>query len=698
MQDVEAQPQRMWRTPTEIVQQLNTLDNSHESVSISIIGQSANGTPIQCVQIAKGGNVPIENRSAVLVVAGIDGDQLLGIEVATDLIDELLSMDSEQTKELLETHRLYIIPLVNPDVVSLYFEDVKDNRRKNLRPTDNDHDGECDEDGGEDLNGDGVITMMRVPDVEKATHLADPEEPRLQIKPDSFEGQIASFKLYSEGIDNDGDGKYNEDGLGGVDLNKNFMHGYQFHGETAGSWQLSENESKALADFVLSHQEIAAILVYGQHDTLSKAMKENGRNQAGAPKNLDAGDVELYKRISERFNEITSLNNTEQPNWDGSFVAWSYAQYGVPAFSTPLWSRPDLSKKDGIEEKITHASDESLSSGDKSNRGEGRGQGGRGGFDREAMIAEFDSDGDGELSADERVAFRESMQDRFGGGGQGGGRGGGRPGGGRRPSNSDDNSTESENNSNLTPSGIGDISQETLDELYQAALDAGYPVSEEDMAEITPEQVEQYAKMSGVEIRRVKIINGDEKSATGDAAWLAYSDDQRGGEGFVEWTTFDHPQLGIVEIGGWVPYFKTVPPTDVIDETTTTQAEFVLDLASKLPDVHLGTPSIEKLGNGLWELKIAVRNDGWFPTGTAMAKRNKRARPYVIRLEVPNETIVSGQKVNRIWALEGGGTKKWYKWILQGKLNSDVNITLYSEKFGNETISTSLKNSTGGGS
>ena len=80
-----------------------------------------------------------------------------------------------------------------------------------------------------------------------------------------------------------------------------------------------------------------------------------------------------------------------------------------------------------------------------------------------------------------------------------------------------------------------------------------------------------------------------------------------------------------------------------------------------------------------------------------MAKRNKRARPYVIRLEVPNETIVSGQKVNRIWALEGGGTQKWYKWILQGKPNSDVNITLYSEKFGNETISTSLKDTTGGG-
>ena len=98
LQDIEAQPQRMWRTPSEIVQHLNMLDNSHDSVSISIIGQSTNGTPIQCVQIAKAGDIPIENRSAVLVVAGIDGDQLLGTEVATDLIEGLLSMEAEQTK------------------------------------------------------------------------------------------------------------------------------------------------------------------------------------------------------------------------------------------------------------------------------------------------------------------------------------------------------------------------------------------------------------------------------------------------------------------------------------------------------------------------------------------------------------------------------------------------------------------------
>ena len=113
--------------------------------------------------------------------------------------------------------------------------------------------------------------------------------------------------------------------------------------------------------------------------------------------------------------------------------------------------------------------------------------------------------------------------------------------------------------------------------------------------------------------------------------------------------------------------------------------------------MHLETPIIEKLGNNLWEVKIAVRNDGWFPTGTAMAKKNKRARPYIVRIDVPNKILISGRRVNRIWSLSGGGTRQWFTWIVQGKPNENVNITLFSEKFGSETISISLKNTSGGG-
>ncbi len=613
---ISQKPKRQWRTPIEIANQVRSFD----SVTTTTIGFSKNGMPIQCIEVARESKTPIENRAAILVVAGIDGHHLLGTEVATDLVAVLLALPAEETAPLLEEHKLYVIPQVNPDAAAFYFNPVQHEQLRNLTPSDNDHDGEKDEDGGEDLNGDGFITMMRVPDLEKATHLADPDEPRLQIKPDPLKNQAASFVVYTEGIDDDGDGKYNEDGRGGVDLNKNFMHGYKEHGDGAGHWQLSESESKALADFVLTHQEIAAIVVYGQHDTLSKPLTENGKNNSGAPKKLAEDDVELYKIISEKFVELTELKDVNQPNWDGSFVAWSYAQFGVPSFSTPLWSRPKV--EDTIEETKT----------------------------------------EGDESKDNNEPSEVVSQDE-----------------------------------ELTPSGVGDISQETMDELFEAAIAAGYIDGGEAKDEMTPslEETEMYCKMMGIEIKRVKNGKDKNKSTSEDAKWLEYSDTQREAKGFIEWVPFEHPQLGAVEIGGWVPYFKTLPPTEAIVGITEKQTTFVIDIASRLPKVRLSSPRIEKLSNGLWEVQVAVINDGWFPTGTAIAKKNKRARPFVVRLDIPNDTIVSGQKVNRVWSLNGGGTRTWFKWILQGKPNQNIAITLFSEKFGSKTISVPLKETKG---
>ena len=609
--DLVAQPadiERMWRTPTELLATVSAIAESTESVSINTIGTSRNGQAIYSVRVSTDGPLPPEDRPAILIVAGIDGDHLLGSEVAVDIVHELLRRDDDSTKQILQSNTFYIIPQVNPDAADFYFASIQHGQRRNIRPFDNDRDGLIDEDGGDDLNNDGYITMMRVPDLEKASRVADPDHPRLDKEPDSLEGESAQFILYTEGIDNDGDGKFNEDSIGGVDLNKNFMHGYTYHEDGAGPWQLSEPETKALINFVLSHQEIAVIVVYGQHDTLSKPMKESGKDEAGAPKTIDKDDEKVYEKISETFVEISDLKTVDHPSWDGSFVAWAYAQYGVPAFSTPLWGRPEIDTEEETSDK----------------------------------------------------------------------------------------NEKTESNSDLTPSDVGDISQETLDELLQAAEAAGYPVSDAMVAELTPEMVERYSKMTGVQVKRVSKEKKGANDKKGDAAWLTYSDENRNGEGFVEWTPFDHPQLGQVEIGGWVPYFKTLPPTSEIESITTKQVDFLIELTSRLPKVHLEEPIVQELGNGLWEVKVSVVNDGWFPSGTAIAKKNKRARPFVVRIDVPNESIVTGQKVNRIWSLDGGGTRIWYRWIIQGKRMSKISIKLFSEKFGTEIITLPLKSTKGG--
>jgi hypothetical protein len=595
---------RDWRTPAQFDKAITQRQfQSGSAMKVDTIGKSRTGRPIRALRVNA-----LDNRPAILIVAGIDGDHLLGSEVAMDVVDQLIARsDEESIQSLLSQYEVIVIPQVNPDAAAMYFDAVRRNQRRNLRPDDADRDGSIDEDSGDDLNGDGYITMMRVPDLEKATHLADPDNPRLNIKPDSIKGQSAQFAIYMEGADDDGDGKYNEDARGGVDLNRNYMHGYEPHADGSGPWQVSEPESLSLLRYVLDHQEIAAVVVYGVNDTLTNPPTDTSTLDSGAVKQIHEGDKEMYAEVSKLFREITGLESAPKTDMDGSFAAWSYAQFGVPTFSTPLWTGPAPDREPETKEEDETATD----------------------------------------------------------------------------------------NEGLTPSGVGDISQETLDELLDAAEAAGFPVTDEMKASMTPEMVEQYAKMSGITIRRVAEQSNANKNSGGDAAWLAYSDNNRNGAGFIEWAPFEHPQLGTVEIGGWVPYFRTLPPTDEIQSISEKQVEFLLALADRLPDVHLGDPTVTQLADQLWEVKVPVINDGWLPSGTAMAEQNKRARPHVVRLETPNDTVVSGQRVQRLYTIPGSGAHQWYQWIITGDQDTPITITLFSEKYGTTSVTVPLTH--GGG-
>jgi len=595
------------------------------------IGDSREGRDIVSLRLAMPGEVEPDRRPALLLVANIDGDHLVGSSVAMAVAERLLFMaaqDEEATVDFLTDHTMYVVPRVNPDAAERFFADVRSERRRTVRPDDRDRDGAIDEDPPNDLNGDGLITMMRVFDPEKANRMEDPNEPRLDVEPDPDKGERASFVMYVEGVDDDGDGEYGEDDLGGVDLNMNFMHGYEEHADGAGPHQVSEPESLALLKYVLDRQNIAVVLVYGIHDNLSKPPDGTGTVPGGGPKNIESDDVGLYKQISERFVEITGLEKVETVPNAGSFHAWAYAQFGVPSFTTPLWTRPEVEKDEGEE------------TGDQTGQENGEESGKE--TDEEA--------GNGDDSGD----------------------------------------------SGLTPSGIGDISQETIDELVAEAAERGFEVSDEMMSQLTQEMAEGFARRMGIEVRRVKTAKGEGAAKNkADVAWLAYSDEQRAGAGFVDWEPFDHPDFGEVRIGGWVPYFRTNPPPDAIASIADKQVEFVLDLAGRFPRVSLTEPKITRLAAGLYEVKVALVNDGYLPTGTAMAVKNRRARPWVVRLDIPNEQVLTGQRVNKIWSIPGSGGREPMRWITRAADGSRLKITVYSEKFGQFETAITLKDNTG---
>ncbi len=689
-------------THAELSAAVERLASEHARLcSAQIIGTSREGRAIHGLRLALPGPADPDKRPALLLAANIDGDHLVGSAVALEVARRMADAAGKQdpgSAAFLEGHTLYVVPRVNPDAAERFFDAVRLERRRNLRPDDRDRDGAIDEDPPNDVNGDGLITMMRVYDPQKADMMPDPQEPRLDVKPDRDKGERALYTLMVEGADDDNDGEYNEDPAGGVDLNANYMHGYQQHADGAGPYQVSEPESLALLEFVLAHQNIAAVLVYGVHDNLSRTPEGKATLPAGTPRDIDGKDAGLYGFVGEQFRRITGLEKVPGVAADGAFFAWAYAQFGVPSFSTPLWTRPEPPKEEppaeGKEGAPAASPPPAPPAGAPAPPSAAAPP-----VPATAAPAPAGAETPGAPPGAPGAAapFPEAPAARP----EGPPRPGGRRARGAAPSAEPPAPAagEDQGEEGLTPSGIGDISQETIDELRAAAEASGFQVTDDMVAQITAAQVEQFAKQMGIPVRRVRAERrggGGKAQSAEEAAWLKYSDEVRGGEGFVPWQKIRHSQLGEVEVGGWVPYFKVNPPPAEVEAIAGRQLEFVLDLAGRLPRVSAAPVEVVRLAAGLYEVKLSLVNDGYLPTGTAMAQRNRRARPHVVRLSVPEDQVVSGQRVNKVWSIPGSGGRISFRWIVRAPDGTPLTITVFSEKFGQFETAVTLAPREGG--
>jgi len=107
---------------------------------------------------------------------------------------------------------------------------------------------------------------MRVKDP-KGPYMVKSRRPAADEAGRPGEGRIRRMgPLHRGPRQNDRDGFYNEDGPGGVDLNRNFMHQYPYFAPDAGRYMASEAETRAVLDYVLRHRNIAAILAFGESD------------------------------------------------------------------------------------------------------------------------------------------------------------------------------------------------------------------------------------------------------------------------------------------------------------------------------------------------------------------------------------------------------------------------------------------------
>jgi len=530
----------------DLSSRLTGIAGAHRDLcTLESLAETAGGRDLWLLTIGNPNNGNADANPALLVVANLESNHLIGSNAALYLIDQLVNgygTDPAITR-LVNSHTFYVVPRLNPDGAELFLSNRGIEIPWKGDPEDEDRDGSADEDPGDDINGDGLVTQMRVRDPE-GIWMVDPDEPRLLKRADRTRGERGIYSIYTEGLDDDGDGEYSEDGLGGTHLNRNWPHQYPYYQEHSGINMVSEIETRALADFAFTHGNLSMVVTFSPYDNLLKPPESRPERAAAAnipeglelppgmrmedvmeffmersaPTSILQQDAPYFRFISEKFVEMTGLSGQGATGEAGSWPQFAYYQLGLPSFTTPVWTLPPAEE-----------SDPAGSSAGENNR------------------------------------------------------------------------------------------------VRMAAL----------------------ARQNG---------------SSDDQKWLQWFE-SNGIEGFVDWTPVNHPDLGDVEVGGFVPNIRVNPPENRITDLCERHTRFILWLAAQTARVQLIDTEIEEVGPGIFRIEATVQNDSYLPSAMAMGLRARTAQPVTLRLlPVDGLSVLQGpiqQQIRNVYGSGGRGTAEW---------------------------------------
>lgn len=293
-------------------------------VDLYSVGKSFEGRDIWQITITNKATGKDTDKPAMYIEGNRHSGEVTGAESALWFANHLLSnygKDQEITK-LIDTKAIYVRVKNNPDGSELYLQTAQSNR-STVRPYDDDGDGLTDEDPGEDLDGDGFILQMRKKaEPGKGNMIIDTDDPtgRLMKRVPSGQGD---YLVYSEGIDNDQDGRYNEDGIGGLDLHRNYpenwrpMPGLDLTGRGwtqagAGEYPLSEQETRLVVLFLLQRPNVSIV----QTMDTTVPMLLHGPSTSRMSEAMFPEDLKIYQYFDEQGKKITGYPYAGDTYWD----------------------------------------------------------------------------------------------------------------------------------------------------------------------------------------------------------------------------------------------------------------------------------------------------------------------------------------------------------------------------------------------
>lgn len=334
------------------------------AVRIERVGESVQGRAIEAIWIRRGGSGD-GVRPTLVVVAGLDGRHVAGVKIALGIAERIAKEEGNDAAGA----DIVVVPCVNPDGVKRFEtqtpreDDGTNASRRTSARDDADRDRRMDEDGPVDLNGDGLITQMRVRRPRgglivgvEATVLAEPDDGRLMRRADGAKGERGEWAVLSEGRDQDGDGRLAEDGARGVALDENFPYHWREFEDQTGPYPLSEPETRVLAQWLIAHPEVVGVVVYGPNDNIINGPTDDKMDATGdapASGGVLREDKWMFDSVAQKFKDLTRVTGVGgvTRTFDGSLQGWAYAQLGMLSVMTPGWVRPDLVKPEEDEKE-----------------------------------------------------------------------------------------------------------------------------------------------------------------------------------------------------------------------------------------------------------------------------------------------------------------------------------------------------------
>lgn len=554
---------------------------SPATVALHSLATSPGGNEVWLLEI--GSN--LKNGPAIFVAANLEGISPLASSGAAYLAQLLL--DSSRYRQDV---RWYVLPVGNPDAYARYLEKPLFASTLNALDVNEDVDDQVNEDGPEDLNGDGWITQMRqkAPD---GQWMVSQSDNRFLVKADPARSEKGTFKVFTEGTDNDGDGQYNEDGQGGVNPGINFPHDFQNANKEAGLFPGVTPESYGIMKFIYEHPEIIMTVTLGESNLLADLPAE-------AKSDFDPNRI----RIPERLARMTGLSPTQTYKMEDIFreLANRYPDQEIDEnlVLANLGSGPEKSFKKsdiGMYEALAKEYKTGLTSKGIVNR----------------MAPEKPRPGSFELWSYFNLGVPSIALSLW------------------EPEAKKDTATDKKTTAISGKPGTG-----------------GMPGS----------------------------ATAAEKPVPQEKQWLDFFDHSQI-KGFAEWKSFHHPQLGEVEIGGFIPYATNTPPAGEIQKLLEVQIPFVASLATRIPRIRMAGEKVTSLGGDIVRLEVFIENTASLPYPTEMGRRNQQPAPIILSLDTTNAEILQGLARTPVTSIGGNQVKK-LTFMLKAKRRSTLNLRL----------------------